>query len=370
MQVRVSTSPKHNSPSKAKKKGTKIAASLKNGHPQSTNVSSPIRARDVRRGRNPYIDDEAGQADDADSDGDGFVIDDEEDESDGFEPVREAGQRHSRRAGRASLGPPITRDATMDSANLNDIHQQVMEALIAETKALEEDIKMRHGLRKHLFTESQRRQMAIDWTTTAKEILAIKGVDKDRVERHAARFAALVNRHHENYESMMGIRDEHDLDQNHQNVIDLVSDEELESDFIDDDEEVESDGEPSKFFQPPAVRAFNESLPEPYAKQASRPSLPSSQSKSRSGGSSWRGGRGGRGGFRKSSGSRSRNGKGSAGTASGVQRRASGGKRNSGGSKSTTSQNGIMASFGRKSGSGGASGASGIGAYTFGKMPT
>lgn len=321
-----------------------------------------MQARAARRGHNPYIDE---------YDGDGFVVDD--DESDGFEPIREASRTTSKSKARGPLGPPITRDGIIDAANLSDVHRDVMEVLVPAIKKLEANIKVNKSLSRPLFTELQMRQMAIEWTTTEDEILAIRGIAKDRVEPYASKFAALVKQYHIKFEQMMGRRDENDvdLDDNHQNVIDLISSDEDNDDDVSDNVDV-SDEEPSKFFPTPAVQAFNDSLPAPYAqKPPFKAGAPSSRSNPRGKNGPWQSGRSGKGKYRKASGSGS-GGSGSTSRApaaakAGVQKkRNSSGQRNSHGSTTAAkAAGGIFARFEKKGSRGGKGGGG-----NFGTMPT
>ena len=117
-------------------------------HPQSTNVSSPVRKRikqshakrkseDVPLHRNGYERDD-------------FVISDkeelleEEDEEDGFEPVREAGRSVRRR--QKDLGPPITSDEKLEQ--LDELHRDVVENFVAEAEKLGDKVRSRNSAAK------------------------------------------------------------------------------------------------------------------------------------------------------------------------------------------------------------------------------
>ncbi len=224
---------------KPRKTGTGVAAALEmDSHPQSTNISSPIQpASRKRKAKNPYVEDEVEAECESDIDGgdyerDGFVTSDDSDED--FEPVREGGRHLTTRRPRTQLGPPITSDGRM--VNVNFIHQGVISQFVVDAKRLDEKIRNERGLRKALFTERNLQEMAINWTITVDDMLEIEGIDKDKVQKYGARFLPLVQKYHDNYEAMMAPQEDRDLDLNHQNVIDLVSDEEEE--FV----------EPSKYF--------------------------------------------------------------------------------------------------------------------------
>ncbi len=91
-------------------------------------------------------------------------------------------------------------------------------------------------------------------------MLEISGIDPQKVEIHGKEFLKLVREAHHNYEAMMQREEDRPQDPNHQNIIELSSDDEFEDkneldDFEGDDESVE---ERSHFFQPsPEVMALN-----------------------------------------------------------------------------------------------------------------
>ena len=134
IQIRVSPNskiPKIKKP--IKNKGTGVAAS-RHEYPLSTNVSSPIQAASRRRiaqnksDMNPH------------SNGysrDDFVVSDDE-ESDGFEPVRKAGKPRITR--KRQLGPPITTDQKLEK--LNSIHRLVVDDFVGQAK--EESARVSH----------------------------------------------------------------------------------------------------------------------------------------------------------------------------------------------------------------------------------
>jgi bloom syndrome protein len=83
--------------------------------PQSTNVSSPVQAANRRR--------LARYCDNAEDDSDG-------DDSEGFEPIRVAGNREQK--GKSILGPPITQDRRFDE--LDPLHKMVAEDFMVYAK--------------------------------------------------------------------------------------------------------------------------------------------------------------------------------------------------------------------------------------------
>ena len=113
----------------------------KEAQPQSTNVSSPIR-KTARNDRNTRVKEESslhrnGYAKD------GFVISseayqsEEDSESDGFEEVREAGK--PRKSKQIELGPPITKDGTLEE--LNELQRDIVENFVEEAEKLAEKVR-------------------------------------------------------------------------------------------------------------------------------------------------------------------------------------------------------------------------------------
>ena len=85
-------------------------------------------------------------------------------------------------------------------------------------------------------------------------MLEIPGIDPQKVGIHGKDFLRLVREAHGNYEAMMQREEDRPQDPNHQNIIELSSDDEFDDknngldDFDGDDESAE---ERSHFFQPP-----------------------------------------------------------------------------------------------------------------------
>ena len=93
-----------------------------------------------------------------------------------------------------------------------------------------------------------------------KEMLEIPGIDPDKVQRYGKRLLKLVRFSHQGYDSMMRQQEDRPQDPNHQNVIDISSDDDAnEYGGLDDLGDVEHlQEERSAYFRPPAeVEAFN-----------------------------------------------------------------------------------------------------------------
>ncbi|KFZ20458.1 hypothetical protein V501_00120 [Pseudogymnoascus sp. VKM F-4519 (FW-2642)] len=271
-----------NKASQARSEFTGVAA-VRGGqhHPQSTNVSSPVSmAANRRKGKNPYIDDEAEEDEEEEEESDnygfedGFIVPDDhvstdDDEDDDFEPVRQGNRPALFQRSKRDVGPRITSDVLMTEANVSDLHKHVINNFIIEAKKLDEEIRNSRGIRKPIFTETQLREMCIHWMLELKDIRSIEGVNQEQVEKFGSRFVALIRRFHTEYDAMMRHNEDRDIDQNHRNVIDLVSDND-DDEFNDNDDDEEADeeeilqGETSQWFQNrqinSATQAFNQRL--------------------------------------------------------------------------------------------------------------
>ncbi|KAG8629860.1 hypothetical protein KVT40_001479 [Elsinoe batatas] len=228
--------------------------------PLSTNVSSPLAprarpktskvtdprnletgvGRSRKQGKLPFV-----QEDDEDAD-DNFEVDSDsdDDDDDGFEPVRVAGTTsRSRKSGARETGPPITGDALLDS--LSEVHRHLVDNFVTSAKVICANIMGKEDMRMSPFTDTQLRYMAIRWTEDVDSMMKIPGITEWNVTCFTKDLRKLVKNYHSQYKAMMG--EEHEdtdvealendieengpvLDPNHQNVIDLVSDDEADPD--------------------------------------------------------------------------------------------------------------------------------------------
>lgn len=190
----------------------KAAAARKTGPPPSTNISSPVagpsKKRKAKSGPATFVDESDEEPDYLDST-------DEEDENaaesdDAFEPIRSARPARptpisrSRPQATAELGPPIARDARLAAADLNEVHQSLIDPFVEQAKETDEEIRNANALRRPLFTEQQFREMIIRWATTPDLMLTIPGVEPVTVETFGDKFARLVSDFHARYREMMG----------------------------------------------------------------------------------------------------------------------------------------------------------------------
>ena len=289
LQVRISPNGKSKEPKLKKAAKTGVAAARQT-RPLSTNVSSPTQAASERyKARKPadlvskfaankYVYDSAdvhGRANHA------FNGEGEDDDDDGFEPIRIPRRRVNDPHWQPSFGAPITVDQKM--ANLDDIHRSVVEDFVQHAKAVCQKILRDKSLRNPPFTDTVLREFGIILPQTLDEMKLIEGADEERVNFHGPRILPLIKNARNLYESMKENEDrETPQDPNHENVINLVSDDEDEGmeneddgSFFDDDhdmefeeghfdqeEEATEDEESeqrSQYFdtRPPEVRAFN-----------------------------------------------------------------------------------------------------------------
>ena len=281
-----------------------------------------------------YVDDGVGENDGEDHGDvhDDSVTSDDDESDDAFEPVRRKGTLSKR--GTMDLGPPITTDDRMK--NLPEVHCVFIQQFVDEAKRVEEAIRNSNGNRKAYFTESNFREMAIGWTMTLEDMRELPGINPENVNKFGKKFIRLVEKYHLGYEEAMSANEDRDIDKNHQNVIDLCSDEDDFSEDGADDDHMSQTEQPSKYFVPkPNVQNWNEKMAQ--AGQLPQRSHPKSDPPIKS----FRGGFGGKG-------------KGKGGKRGGSGRKSTGSSSGAGGSRSRGGQSGIT----KRKSSGGSSKAS------------
>ena len=167
------------------------------------------------------------------------------------------------------LGSPIASDPKMD--NINAIHRMVVEDFVQLAKEKCDEIVMKLSLRSAPFTDTMLRDMAVRFSCTREEMLRIPGIDFDKVDCHGSQFYPLIRRAREHYENMMATSEDRPVDPNHENVVDLVSDDGDIDHCVDerahnvedysDNEPDSSSGKRSNYFQPPGrIASFNAQL--------------------------------------------------------------------------------------------------------------
>lgn len=262
------TSPKGTPVPVKKASSTGVAAARM--PPPSTNISSPIRGKR----RNRFIDDEAEETDAAPESSnyamhssdvgfivpDGHISYDEEEDDEYFEPLRD---KRSVNRGTRQLGPPIQDDMQMVEHNLPEIHQMLIQEFVDQAKRIDENIRNKNGRKKPMFNERNFREMCIGWTMTLDDLKKIKDIDQGMASKYGMKFIPLIRQFNERYTEMMDAQaGERDMDHNHENVIDLLSDSDVsEDEGAEGDEQLE---EASAFFQSQTrdreTQAFNERL--------------------------------------------------------------------------------------------------------------
>ena len=169
---------------------------------------------------------------------------------------------------------------------------------------------MNKGLKAQPFTDTQLQEMAITfpecksfqppplqngpylYPLAEQEMLEIERIQPEMVRIHGARFLKLVQKSRQFYENMR--RQEHEdclQDPNHQNVIDLISDEEVDGDniFEQSQESDQSQRIESKFFQRDAqVDDFNSQLADAAGRAPMRAQSASASSRGRGNGNGWK----------------------------------------------------------------------------------
>ncbi|KAF2100100.1 ATP-dependent DNA helicase [Rhizodiscina lignyota] len=234
MQAKTATKPR------SAKQRTGAAAATRE-YPMSTNVSSPVQAASRRR-RAQVNDDEEMDATHPDGyDRDGFVVNDDEESDDAFEPVRNA-REAPRSIRRKSPGPPITVDQKM--ASLSDVHRDIVEDFVREGRKICRRILMERGLREGPFSDTVLREMAISFPSDLTEMARIPHINTEMVRLHGKKFLQLIESTHNFYERTMWTGEERDMDPNHKVVIEISDNEaDAERDDDEDDDEVEEDNE-------------------------------------------------------------------------------------------------------------------------------
>ncbi|KAF1987632.1 ATP-dependent DNA helicase [Aulographum hederae CBS 113979] len=201
--------------------------------PLSTNVSSPVQAASARRGNRdlgemnpPSIQGFVYRPDDVDGD--------DHDEEDYFEPLAPPVVKAKKTSAKAKgkkkeLGPPITVDQKM--AGLNEVHRGFVEDFVFEAREVCQAIVLKKGLRGPLFSDTILREMAINWTQSEEEMLRIPDINEERVKLYSSNLFSIIRKMFAFYESAMQTQEQEDrdVDPNHQNVINLVSDDEVET---------------------------------------------------------------------------------------------------------------------------------------------
>jgi len=268
-------------PKGKKKKGqqedqTGVAA-VRNYHPLSTNVSSPILAASKRR-RTKVIDDEASDDEphELHANGyakDGFAVSDDVD-SDAFEPVKISGIK--RNSARRQLSERIASDPTMDE--LSNEHRLIVEDFIFHAKQVCENIREGNGLRSVPFTDTILREMAIRFCGTQEELLQIPDINPEMVTRHSKPFLQLIQSSKQRYQDLVQEGNTDDdgetaMDPNHVTIITIPSDDEDEYGDLPSGAEDIGIEESSSYFNQNALgsQSFRErfSLPQPQQQQRS-----------------------------------------------------------------------------------------------------
>jgi len=228
VKIQVRVSPNGKKASKAiekprkKQRGTGVAAAEDDDYPASTNISSPIQARSrrklVRRKQPPEPDQ------------------DSEEDIASFEPIREYGVPEQRKPHKS--GRPITTDEKI--AQLNEIHQYILEDFVETAKKTLNNIVIQKQLTRAPISDTTLREIAINFPQTEEEMLAIGGMGEDKFRLCGHRLLGLIKQAHNNYEAMMRAQEDRPDDPNHRTVVEISDDDYNEPN---DDEDVISQSE-------------------------------------------------------------------------------------------------------------------------------
>ncbi|RMJ25156.1 helicase [Aspergillus sp. HF37] len=208
LDVRVSPSKNNKAARPARARGARAGGY---DYPQSTNVSSPIQAanrpdlakfrHNNRRPVNPS---------------------DDEQDSDGFEPVRVSNKPRREKA--RKLGPPIVNDPTWE--NIESLHRTVAEDFIYYAEEYCKKLMLERNLCYQPFSTTVLREIAIHFPKDMPQLSKIRGIDPDKVNLYGLQILKLVRDAQRRYEELK--KDKEDAsgvvpDPNHSNVINLSS---------------------------------------------------------------------------------------------------------------------------------------------------
>jgi bloom syndrome protein len=219
----------------------------------STNISSPARAPTKRNIRDYAFNESAGNAvvsrqkqpkSRSRYEVDNFIVPDnenDEDYDDGFEPIREANPPKPKR--NRTLGRPITVDARI--AGLTESQRVILDDFVVAAKEIAKQIQIQRNLRNQPFSDTVLREMGLDLPGDEGELKLIPNVNPEMAERYGSRFLSLVGKVRQMYgnhppptknQSSVGrvVQDDDEdeqapMDPNHRMVIDLLSDDERNS---------------------------------------------------------------------------------------------------------------------------------------------
>lgn len=160
----------------------------------------------------------------------------DDDDDDAFETAPVAKPTRKSRARRPSFGAPITIDEQM--SGLSNFHRQLVEEFVKAGRKLCEQLRKNLNLKRHPFSETVLRQFAIEFP---ENLASIKEADPLAVQHHGHKFLDLLKPFARRYRDHMAQEYQHEQlpagapvqIRNHQNVVDLVDD---DDDDLDPDE--------------------------------------------------------------------------------------------------------------------------------------
>jgi bloom syndrome protein len=205
MQVRVTPRKKAAAQKEPKKKAPKNRPDY-----PSTNVSSPVRGAPKRSIKsyafNP--DDDEGHRGAALQPPrgksrvryDDFVMPDDDDDDDynDFAPVREA-KTPRRQPNQKAHSAPITVDERL--SGLDDLQKDILRDYMTGAKNAIQDLKFKKGLKFAPFSDVILREMGLNLPVNTEEMLAIPGIDPEKVKLYGKRFLILIKNTRELFES-------------------------------------------------------------------------------------------------------------------------------------------------------------------------
>jgi bloom syndrome protein len=196
---------------------------------------------------------------------DGFVIEDDEDadyEDEMPPPISKLSLKNKKQQAQTKLGTPITLDAMMD--DLSPHLRDVVESFLPRAKKVCGRIMKKNNMRSQPFSDTVLRLMFIHMPTSNELMCQIDGVNSEMVKLYGKKLIPLIKEAREfcpaddqSYEQWLGPSGLKHLDSarphdpNHENVIDLVSDdEEVYNQDVSDEEDIGVDTVESPYFAP------------------------------------------------------------------------------------------------------------------------
>jgi len=174
-------------------------------------------------------------------------------ESDAFAPMPLTRNLQPRQKPPHELGPKISRARPPTHADMQAIHESIIDFFISHAKELDDELRNREGIKHAIFSEREYREMATSWTTSISKMFKIRGIDKTKVEKYGVKFAALVERYHAQFQNTVKANQGGDIAD--YDMEDLATSDNDDLDYLgsqsENDEDLDENVETSHYFQSP-----------------------------------------------------------------------------------------------------------------------